>query len=269
MSKIKKVDLLIIDPQVDFCDPKGNLSVPGADKDMERLATMIQRIGSKLNDIHVTLDQHHMMDVAHPAFWRGGDGKSPNPFTIITSQDVEKGIWTPSIPSLTKRMLDYTRALEKSQRYPLCIWPPHCLIGSPGAAVNPEVMAALNEWATKEGAIVHFVSKGSNIYTEHYSGVKAEVPDADDPSTQLNISLIQALEQADEILIAGEARSHCVANTIRDIADGFSDREYVKKFVLLQDAISPVPGFEKLQSDFVSEMTARGMKIASTVDIMK
>ncbi len=28
-----KVDLLIIDPQVDFCDPNGNLAVPGADED--------------------------------------------------------------------------------------------------------------------------------------------------------------------------------------------------------------------------------------------
>jgi len=269
MSKIKKIDLLVIDPQEDFCNPKGALSVPGADKDMERLATLITRVGARLNDIHMTLDQHHEMDVAHPSFWRGSDGKNPSPFTIITAADVEKGVWTPSITSLTKRMLDYTRALEKGSRYPLCIWPAHCLIGSPGAAVMPGVLAALNEWARTEQAVVHFVSKGSNIFTEHYSGVKAEVPDPEDPSTQLNISLIQALEQADEILIAGEAGSHCVANTIRDIADGFSDKDYVKKFTLLTDAVSPVPGFEKLQADFISEMTARGMKLSTTSDVMR
>jgi len=35
--------LFIIDPQVDFCSPDGALYVPGADKDMERLADFISK----------------------------------------------------------------------------------------------------------------------------------------------------------------------------------------------------------------------------------
>jgi hypothetical protein len=38
-----KAVLLVIDPQVDFCDPKGNLYVNGADKDMVRLADMVNK----------------------------------------------------------------------------------------------------------------------------------------------------------------------------------------------------------------------------------
>ncbi|MFA4971241.1 MAG: hypothetical protein WC683_01425 [bacterium] len=265
----KKVDLFLIDAQHDFCDPTGALFVPGAAEDMQRVAAMVQRLGARLHDIHATLDQHHLLDVAHPAMWRGPDGQPPTPFTIITPQDVESGAWTPCIPSLTRRMLDYVRALEAGHRYPLCIWPPHCLIGSPGATLVPAVLEALNAWAAAGPGVIDFVSKGSNLFTEHYSGVKAEVPDPADPSTQINLRLIQALEEADLILIAGEAGSHCVANTIRDVAAGFSSADYVQKFVLLTDALSPVPGFEKLQEDFVAEMTAKGMQTSTTVDVLR
>jgi hypothetical protein len=36
----------------------------------------------------------------------------------------------------------------------------------------------------------------------------------------------------------------------------------------LEDATSPVPGFEKFQIDFVAEMKAKCMKISNTVDWM-
>ncbi len=61
--------LLIIDPQNDFCDKRGSLFVPGADKDMVHLARMIKRLKDKISDIHVTLDTHHYVDIAHPGFW--------------------------------------------------------------------------------------------------------------------------------------------------------------------------------------------------------
>ena len=38
-----QVQLLVIDPQIDFCDPGGALSVAGADQDMARLAPMDSR----------------------------------------------------------------------------------------------------------------------------------------------------------------------------------------------------------------------------------
>ena len=67
----KRIELLIIDPQVDFCDPnRGALYVPGAEQDMKRLAKMIGRLRDKLADVHVTLDSHHFIHIAHPIFWR-------------------------------------------------------------------------------------------------------------------------------------------------------------------------------------------------------
>jgi nicotinamidase-related amidase len=266
---MKKVHLLIVDPQFDFCDPTGALNVPGADKDMERVAEMIKRLGGRLEDIHVTLDQHHLLDVAHPMMWRDKDGNPPAPFTIISAKEIEDGTWTPIRPSFTRKMIEYAKGLESGGRYPLCIWPPHCLIGSPGAVIAEPIRDALEAWISDSPAIVDFVSKGSNIWTEHYSGVKAELPDPGDPSTQLNVRLIQTLEEADMVLIAGEAGSHCLANTVRDIADGFSDDSYIAKFVLLTDGTSPVPGFENLQDEFIAEMTARGMQTSTCEEVLK
>lgn len=264
----KKIHMLVIDPQNDFADPKGTLFVPGADQDMVRLAGLVNRIRSKIEDIHVTLDSHHLVHIANPIFWRNSNGDQPKPFTMITSKDVEAGTWTTKIPSHYKKALDYLRALEAGGRYPHVIWPPHCLIGSWGTAVNPLMFDALRSWE-EEFAVVDMVTKGSNVWTEHFSGVKAEVPEANDPSTQINTGLIRTLEEADEIVVSGIAGSHCVANTGRDVANNFSDPKYIQKMVLLTDTISPVPGFEKFQEDFVKEMTARGMQLSTTEKYLK
>jgi nicotinamidase-related amidase len=272
-----KVHLLVVDPQVDFCDPKGSLFVTGGDKDMERLARMIDRLGGKLDDVHVTLDSHRLADISHPRWWkRVGDGVQPAPFTILgldgkrivkldpatlapTSEE-----FTTFLPSFLMRSQEYLKALAAGKRYPHCIWPPHCLIGSPGHNVHPTLFPAFEQWEDKNFAMVDYVTKGSNPWTEHFSGVKAEVPDPADPSTQVNTSLIQTLETADIIAIAGEALSHCVANTVRDIAACFSDPKYTEKLVLLTDATSNVPGFEHFGKAFLDEMKAKGMKTDTT-----
>lgn len=264
-----QVELLIIDPQVDFCDPqRGALYVGGAEHDIARLSRMVTRLAPKLDDIHVTLDSHHFVDIAHPIFWRDGQGKRPDPFTLISAADVEAGRWTTTQPGMYRRALEYVQTLEKRGRYVLCIWPPHCLIGSEGHAVMPELFAALTDWERQRFGLVDYVTKGSNIYTEHYSAVQAEVPDPTDPSTKINTALIQTLMKADLIAIAGEAGSHCVRNTVTDIANNFGDDTYVKKLVLLTDATCPVTGFENFQDDFIREMTARGMQLSTTTDFL-
>ena len=55
---------------------------------------------------------------------------------------------------------------------------------------------------------------------------------------------------------------------VRDIADSFADDRAISKIVLLEDATSPVPGFESFQDTFLAEMTARGMKRTTTTDFL-
>lgn len=268
---MEKAHLLLIDPQNDFMDiPGATLSVPGANADMDRVATLIKRLGSKLFDIHVTLDSHHVCDVAHPAIWRNQAGDYPANFTQISVTDIENDVWYPRDQRLKAQMIAYAKALKANGRFQLTIWPEHCLIGSWGHNVQSEIMAALNGWARDGMQLVDFVTKGSNWMTEHYSAVQAEVPNPKDVTTTLNHGLISVLKDADVIYIAGEALSHCVANTVRDIADNFGD-ENISKLVLLTDCSSPVYSpfvdFKKVADDFVAEMVSRGMKTALSTEI--
>ena len=263
-----KIHLIVIDPQIDFCRPDGSLYVPGADQDMERLAAMVNRIGDKIDAIHTTLDSHHLIDIAHPIFWKeSATGNHPGPFTIISADDVNNGKYVTTHPGMLQRATAYVNHLATNGRYPLCIWPPHCLIGSEGYAVYPELYKSLRAWEQNKFSMVDMVTKGSNFWTEHYSAVQADVPDPEDPGTALNMGLIRILQTADIILIAGEALSHCVANTIRDIADNFGD-ENIKKFILLEDCCSNVPGFEHFGDAFVKDLTARGMQVTTSTKFL-
>jgi len=254
--------LLIIDPQIDFCCPvRGSLFVPGAERDMQRLGQMIRRHAGEIDAIHVTLDTHHTLDIAHPMFWVDAEGRHPEPFTLIPAAEVESGRWVTANPLAQARGLEYVRALERGGRYTLCIWPYHCLIGSEGHAVKPALFEALRLWEDRY-SVVNYIAKGANVFTEHYSAIRAEVPDPADPATQVNTSLIEALRKADRVLVAGEAGSHCVANTVQDLVEYLG--EGASRLTLLKDAMSPVPGFESLQEAFLAEMMQRRLGFATT-----
>lgn len=268
----KNVQLLIIDPQNDFCTEtdgvnKGTLVVPGAAEDIKRLSYMIRRIMPKVDDIRITLDSHHPVHIAHPIWWIDRAGNHPKPFTLISKKDVETGEWRAYNPGFQKRSLEYVSALEQNNKYVLVIWPPHCLIGGWGHNIVPELRNTLMEWEN-QFSTMDIVTKGSNIFTEHYSAVQSDVVDPEDATTMLNMEFIKRLEVADVIAISGQALSHCVANTVRDIADKFGP-DNIRKFVLLTDACSNVPGFEKMGDDFIKDMKARGMQLTTTAEFLK
>lgn len=268
-----KTCLFVIDPQVDFCDMvNGALPVSGADKDMERLAKMIDRFGGDIDDIQITMDSHYHLHIAHACVWVDQNGNHPMPIflnsgnsvpTPITLDDIKNGKWRAYNPKWQTRFVEYVITLDKNGRYQLMIWPDHCIIGFPGQNLAVGFREAIGNWEDKFFGVAQRVTKGSNIFTEHYSAVKADVPDDDDIKTRLNTKLIDTLKKYDKILICGEALSHCVANTIRDVADEF-DEEQVKKFVLLEDASSNVAGCEKMGEDFVNEMVGKGMELSKT-----
>jgi len=260
------LQFLIIDPQNDFANPNGSLFVPNADKDSERLAIMLKRHLSEIKGISVTLDTHHWVDIAHPIFWINEKGQHPAPFTVITEESVLNGQWKTTRLDDQNRATDYVKTLKTNGRYDLVIWPPHCLIGQWGNNVVTPIADTLNQWENSF-QIIDYVVKGTNMWTEHYSAVKADVPDSEDSSTQLNMDLIKALEKADIIACSGQALSHCVANTIRDIADNF-DTVNIQKLVLIEDTSSPVLGFEAFGEQFLAEMKARGMRTAKSTDFL-
>lgn len=270
----QNLHLLIIDPQNDFCDLPAEycpeiagrrcapaLPVGGAHADMLRLANVLRGAGSGLSEITVTLDSHQHLDIAHPGFWQQGDGAPVAPFTQISAAQVKAGQYRPREAAAQARCLAYLEALEATGRYTHMVWPVHCEIGTWGHGVHPALVAAYNQWETACGRTVAKLLKGTNPWTEHYSAVKAEVPDPADPSTQLNTALIASLARADQVFIAGEASSHCVKATTEHIAECFGPAQ-IGKLVLLTDCMSPVAGFEAQHAAFLADLHGRGARLA-------
>ena len=270
-----RTHLLIIDPQNDFCDllearrPAGStpaLPVAGADADMQRLAALIDTSGTAIDAITVTLDSHHRHDIAHPTFWRRGDGTEVSPFTEITAAQVRGGAFQPRDAASSPRALAYLDALEARGRYTLMVWPVHCEVGTWGHAVHADVAAACTAWESRTGRSVQSVRKGENPWTEHYSAVLAKVPDADDPHTQLNAALIADLDLADRILIAGEASSHCVRATTEHIVAHLPVGR-PERISMVIDCMSPVGGFEAQHEAFFAAMRELGVELVMSVEL--
>ena len=267
----KKVVLLTIDGQVDFCDPNGALYVKGADKDMSRLAKMIKRTKGDIDDIIATMDCHRTLHIAHPIWWVDSHGNHPGPFTIIEEADVvgPNPKWMATNIAYRQRSIDYVKSLAINGRYKLCIWIPHCHIGSKGYTIYPELFEAFCEWED-QFAVINYVTKGSNMFTEHYSALLADVFDPEDLTTGLNTDFLKVMQDPEVVMIgvSGEAGSHCVASTMRDIVNNFGSAN-LNKFYLIEDTISPVTGFENLQTDFINDMVKLGMNLTTSDKFLK
>lgn len=246
--------LLIVDPQNDFCHPDGALYVPGAQEDMLRLAEFVIQNKQQISQIIITRDEHQVNDISHPSFWCNEFGEFPAPYTSISLQDVEQKRWYPLF--MNDEVKQYLYDLEQSGEMAHVIWPEHCLAGSWGAAIDDNVMEAVADWA-RDGHFYTIVSKGQNPLTEHFGALRANVMRQDDSSTQVNHRLVSYLAEASHIIIAGEARSHCVANTLKQMMEQPAIQGQI---ILLSDCMSNVEGMEDVADSIYNKAIETGVQ---------
>lgn len=263
-TSIKNRELLfVVDMQNDFCLPTGKLSVPDAMSDVKRLAQFIQKKSNTLDAIILTQDSHQVNDIAHACFWTNETGESPAPFTLISSDDIKNKKWTSKNPDKREWTQYYIDALEKDGNFVHVIWPEHCITGSKGEAIVDELMYAVEEWARK-GHYFELFRKGEYPYTEHFGALKANIVVEDEEATHLNQKLIERLKAFDVIYVAGEAKSHCVATTLKQMLEISG---LATKIVILEDCMSDVAGFEGYASPILEEAVKQGACIARSVEI--
>lgn len=256
-----KICLLAIDVQNTFCLPDFELFVggktgTGAIEDNIRLCEFIYRNLDIITTIVPTLDTHSALQIFHPIFWVNENGENPTPSaTNITLESIKTGQWkvNPNLaPSLTngdyerleKHALHYVKKLSDEGKYPLTIWPYHSMLGGIGHALVSSVEEAIFFHSIARNTQSLFEIKGNNPLTENYSVLRPEVLDSHDnkPIAQKNTNLIQKLLEFDVIIIAGQAKSHCVAWTIDDLLTEILaiDAKLTKKVYLLEDCTSAV-----------------------------
>ena len=235
----QKVHLVIIDMQVDFCHAQGSLHVPGARDDIRRLIEFIFRHAASITNITCSLDSHLPYQIFHPAWWINDAGEHPAPFTMITYDDIKQGRWRPLVAPVVST--NYVRELEQQAKKQLTIWPYHVGIGGIGHALDPELWSAVMWHSLARKSQPTWLTKGSVPQTEHYSIIQPEITVPGHPLGGKNKVFLDTLEEADTIVIAGEAESHCVLETVEDLVDEFGNRpELLAKIYFLHDCTSPV-----------------------------
>ncbi|PAK37784.1 hypothetical protein [Peribacillus simplex] len=262
-TRNKEVALIGIDFQNDFLE-EGNLAVANSYQDVRNFAKFIYKNVDAIDDIFMSLDIHQPKQIFHPAWWVNDKGQYPEPFTVITYQDVLEGKWAPIFQE--QESLEYLRGLEATEKKSLIIWSYHCLQGTFGAAIETQLSNLLFAYSLYKEKDVHYVTKGFNPISEMYGIIKPEYSKTD--LTDKN--LLSQLQNYKTIVIGGEAKSHCVLETIKQIVEEFemiNHKDYL--IYVLEDCTSSITGFEEITDDEYKKLASKYPIILTTIKELK
>jgi nicotinamidase-related amidase len=284
-----RICVVAVDVQNTFCIPGFELFVAGrsgngAVDDNRRLCEFLYRNLRAITAIIPTLDTHRATQIFHAAWLIDEEGRHPEPYTLVSVEDVESGRWKVNPPVVEstgieadyaqRQLLDYTQKLAESGKYNLTIWPYHGMLGGIGHALVSAVEEAIFFHTIARASQPSFQVKGDNPLTEHYSMFGPEITTGPDGGTiaGMNELLIAQLSLYDAIVVAGQAKSHCVAWTIDDLLEGDDEREraLAPRTYLLEDCTSPVvvPGMDyTAEADAAFDrFAAAGMHVVRSTD---
>jgi nicotinamidase-related amidase len=251
----RRVCLLGVDLQNTFCTPGFELFVAGrsgtgAVEDSRRLCSFLYRNLDAVTEIVATLDTHQAFQIFHAPFLVDPEDRHPDPYTLVTERDVAEGRWRVDREAAEALGIDadhveshlraYVAALAAGGKYELTIWPFHAMLGGIGHALVSAVEEAFYFHAIARRAPTRFEIKGLAPLTEHYSALGPEVLEGSrgERLGERNTSLVEHLRGFDAVLVAGQAKSHCVAWTVEDLLDDAP--EIAPRLYLLEDCTSPV-----------------------------
>ena len=253
-----RIALLAVDVQNTFCIPDfelyvGGRSGTGAVDDNRRLAEFLYRNLGAITQVFPSLDTHHAMQVFHAVWLVDAGGAHPDPYTLVSPEEVADGRWqvNPAVADevgidldyAQRHLVHYTRALARSGKYDLTVWPYHAMLGGIGHALVSAVEEAVFFHGIARSSRPDFQVKGDHSLTEHYSMLGPEVtegPDGEQLASK-NTALIARLLTFDAVVVAGQAKSHCLAWTIDDLlADDLVRERLARRTYLLEDCTSAV-----------------------------
>lgn len=164
--------LLLVDIQPDFM-PGGALEVPEGDRIMEPVKDLMAR---DLFDLYVATQDWH--PEGHVSFASSHEGREP--FETI-----------------------------ELYGHPQTLWPDHCIQGTPGAALHPELPQA---------PIAAVIRKGMEPDSDSYSGFRNNWnPQGERPATGLASYLRE--RGVHDVVVCGLARDVCAKWTAEDAAE--------------------------------------------------
>jgi nicotinamidase-related amidase len=292
-SDRKSVGLLLVDVQNTFSVPGFELFVRGrsgrgAVDDAVRLSEFLYRNLAAVTRIHATMDTHSAFQIFHPAFLLDEEGRHPAPMTAISLEDVESGRFRVNPQAagalgsgdralFDHHLLHYCRLLSRDGKYRLMVWPYHAMLGGIGHSLVSAVEEAVFFHTIARESQASFELKGASPLTENYSVLRPEVLE-DEEGNEIaprNDALLEKLLSYDALIVAGQAKSHCVSWTLSDLLEEIRRRnpELARRIYLLEDCMSSVvaPGVVDFTDDAdgaFREFEASGMHRVRASDPM-
>lgn len=261
----EKIAVVLVDYQHDFVDPTGTLYVPGSQEDVARFLNWFYACAPQVTSVYASLDTHIPFQIFFSSWWQDPrTGEHPRPFTAISADDVNHERWTPVIQP--EWSLRYVNLLAEQARKDLMIWPYHTMEGTQGHMLVAPISEAIAWHSAARGTQPTYITKGLTVRSEFYGIFGAEVPDPADPSSHLNTALLDAVMKHDKVYIAGEAKSHCVLETERQLVGYLSQQpERLKRLHFLTDCTSsvqhPVVNFDALAEQELGRMQLQGIQL--------
>jgi nicotinamidase-related amidase len=276
----KKISLLIVDPQVDFIDQtKGKLAIQGAESVASRIAEFIKRWGDTITKIAITKDSHSPLHIENAYMWNAytwtdaGDriqSALPDEVIRVTYSDIKAGKYEPA-RCITRRPEYYDVLSYIEYHGYIDLWPAHCITGSVGETIWPEILQAAESWQRTGGKFwkVDYLEKGKNPFKVSYSAFST--PDRHDSKKDLiedaeiwmcneyyvENELGKVHVSEDLIVVCGFAEDYCVASCVEDLVEqGFGHRLVIPKNLccaIHKDTEHPVYSYAKTRGARILE----------------
>lgn len=254
--------LIAIDFQEDFME-NGSLAVPNSSEDVKNSTKFIFNNINKIDDIIASLDTHNPLQIFHPRFFTDKEGKTVEPFTVITYDDVLEGKYN-SIGN-REEVLIYLKNIE-SRGKNLIIWPYHCLLGSSGAALSKEFSDMLFYYSVTKGKNIKMLQKGQFQLSEMYGIFQPEYSE----DSYVNKEYLDYLMDFHKIIVCGEAKSHCVLESLKQIINYYkNERSILERIYVLTDCTSSITGFEEsTEEEYLKLSKEYGINLVSSKDLI-
>ncbi|KAL2000678.1 hypothetical protein VTN02DRAFT_2760 [Thermoascus thermophilus] len=219
--------LIVVDMQEDFCPPNGSLAVQEGRSIASLINSLLAIPGFVLR---IATQDYHPPD--HISFARNHPGPNNRPFeSFIEMRNPAPG--------------------REWETKPQRLWPEHCVAGTPGASLIPEI---------NTGRIDLYVRKGMDPLVEMYSafGDAFGNIDASVTARSVDVDLKAALAERNvtDVFVVGIAGDYCVKFTAIDaVKAGF------RSWVIEEGTrcVVPGPGWEKAKE----ELRASGVSIVA------
>lgn len=195
-------ELIIINPQNDYCDVRGSLYQLNNEQTVSNIIQLLKNDGNKFNRVCVVLDTHLPHHISFNTSWVDGDNQCLKPYSILNNNFVVNGIQYNSAYS-QKIYHNAVKSYYLNNKISFMVWPPHCIFGTWGHNLNSQLFQTLSEL----NCPVWYYGIGRCATEEQYDCIGHD---------EVN-KTIYTIGDIDDFYVCGFMKSHHIYETVKKL----------------------------------------------------